>query len=88
MAETETAAKSPAPDPIARYRQRGGKLAQVTGNYPFVLWRPGDQWVTLDGDFSPAELRAFADHIEATPRPRQADGAAPQETPRKKRAAA
>jgi hypothetical protein len=83
MAEqTKTATPT---DPIARYRGVRGRLAQVTGAYPFALWRPGDEWITLDGDFSAAELHAFADHMDATPR-RDGDET-PPESKRRMRAA-
>lgn len=32
---------------------------------PWIDWRPGDERSTLDGDFTAAELRAIADHMDA-----------------------
>lgn len=34
------------------------------GFYDYVSWRPGQATVTLDGDFTPAELRWIANQIE------------------------
>lgn len=41
--------------------QPNGKLYQ---NVPYLAWHPGGYEATLDGDFTAAELRAIADHMD------------------------
>jgi hypothetical protein len=48
-------------DAIARFRRRDGRLA---GIFPLVSYVPGDEVVILDGEFTPAALRAIAAHME------------------------
>jgi hypothetical protein len=41
--------------------QPDGGLHWLAG---YVSWNVGDRRVTIDGDFTPDELRAIADHME------------------------
>jgi hypothetical protein len=41
--------------------QPDGGLHWLAG---YVSWNVGDRRVTIDGDFTPDELRAIADHVE------------------------
>jgi hypothetical protein len=42
--------------------QPDGGLHWLAG---YVSWNVGDRRVTIDGDFTPDELRAIADHMES-----------------------
>jgi hypothetical protein len=60
---------------IRRFTRRDGGLASL---YPLVSWIPGETVVILDGEFSAAQLREMADHMdrhrEPTPWPYLARG--------------
>ena len=45
--------------------QPDGGLYWLAG---YVSWNVGDRRVTIDGDFTPDELRAIADHMESKPK--------------------
>jgi hypothetical protein len=49
--------------PVSRWIRRDGALVAA---YPLVCYAAGQPTVTLDGDFTPAVLRAIADHMDRT----------------------
>jgi len=62
--------KQPMQDPyglplVERMHTEDGGLS--SGASPYLDWQPGQQTAVLDGDFTAAELRAIADHMQAAP---------------------
>jgi hypothetical protein len=53
-------------DGISAFRRRDGSLASA---YPLVSWLPGEARIVLDGEFTPAQLRAMAEFMDRRGKP-------------------
>jgi len=48
--------------PLSDYLKPDGSLLRLL---PYLRWNVGEETATLDGDYTAAELRAIADHMDA-----------------------
>jgi hypothetical protein len=54
------------PDGIARFIGRDNRLVSI---FPLISWAVGQSSIVLEGEFSAAQLREMADHMERSVRP-------------------
>jgi len=52
--------------PISDYVEPDGSLHRLL---PYLRWNVGEETATLDGDYTAAELRAIADHMDRLAEP-------------------